>query len=172
MAKKNDFFYNIYEKYKYLMFSIAMDVLNDKFVAEDAVQEAFLKILKNSNKIDDINSNRTKRLVITITKNAAIDIYRKQKKRWNTEIEMDKITGFEKNDIYTIEDNEKFLEIEGLPDIYKEVLILKYSSEFSNTEIAEILEISEMNVRKRISRGRKLLKQRLDERRRADENIY
>lgn len=172
MAEKKDFFYNLYEKYKYLMFSMAMDILNDKFAAEDAVQEAFIKILKNANKIDNINSNRTKRLVITITKNAAIDIYRKQKKRWNTETEMDKITEFEKNDIYEIEDNEKFLEIEELPDIYKEVLILKYSSEFSNTEIAEILEISEMNVRKRISRGRKLLKQRLDERRRADENIH
>ena len=172
MAVKKDFFYDIYEKYKYLMFSIAMDVLNDKFAAEDAVQEAFLKIIKNSNKIDDINSNRTKRLIITITKNSAIDIYRKQKKRWNTEIEMDKIVDLEKSDIYTIEDNEKFLEIEGLPDIYKEVLILKYASEFTNTEIAELLETSEMNIRKRISRARKLLKQKLDERGRANENIY
>ena len=172
MELENDFFYDIYEKYKYLMFSIAMDVLNDKFAAEDAVQEAFLKILKNSNKVDDIDSIRTKRLVITIAKNSAIDIYRKQRKIWNTEIEMDMVSIVRQSNIYTIEDDEKFLEIEGLPDMYKEVLILKYSSEFSNTEIAELLEISEMNVRKRISRARKLLKQKLDERRQANESIH
>lgn len=172
MALENDFFYDIYEKYKYLMFSIAMDVLNDKFAAEDAVQEAFLKILKNSNKVDDIDSIRTKRLVITIAKNSAIDIYRKQRKIWNTEIEMDMVSSVRQSNIYTVEDDEKFLEIEGLPDMYKEVLILKYSSEFSNTEIAELLEISEMNVRKRISRARKLLKQKLDERRQANESIH
>ena len=131
-----------------------------------------MKILKNANKIDNINSNRTKRLVITITKNCAIDIYRKQKKRWNMEVEMDTIVNFEKNDVYTIENDENFLAIESLPDIYKEVLILKYSSEFSYTEIAEILEISEVNVRKRISRAQKLLKQRLDERGRINGKIH
>lgn len=85
---------------------------------------------------------------------------------------MDMVSSVRQSNIYTIEDDEKFLEIEGLPDMYKEVLILKYSSEFSNTEIAELLEISEMNVRKRISRARKLLKQKLDERRQANESIH
>lgn len=165
MESDNNSFYDIYEKYKYLMFSVAMDVLGDKFSAEDAVQEAFLKIINNFNKIDDLNSNRTKRLIITITKNVSIDIYRKRRKQKEYELEIDRIVDLEHSDVYMIGEDDRFSEIEGLADKYKEVLILKYSSGFSVPEIAEMLEISEVNVRKRISRARKLLKQRLNERR-------
>ena len=61
MAEKIPF-YNIYEKYKYLMFSIAMNVLRNTYSAEDAVQEAFVKILGHLDKIDGLDSDRTKRL--------------------------------------------------------------------------------------------------------------
>lgn len=164
MAADRNTFYSIYEKYKYLMFSIAMDILQDKFSAEDAVQEAFVKILDNYNKIDNLDSDRTKRLIITITKNTAIDIYRKRKKQWNSEIGIDKIVSFEQSGFYTTEETDQFPAIEGLPDMYKEVLLLKFSAGFSNAEIADILETSEANVRKRISRARKLLKQNMKER--------
>lgn len=50
MKADKDTFYIIYEKYKYLMFSIAMDILKDQYSAEDAVQEAFMKILKHYEK--------------------------------------------------------------------------------------------------------------------------
>ena len=61
-------------------------------------------------------------------------------------------------------EEEKFSTIESLPDHLKEILLLKYSVGFSNTEIADILGISEVNVRKRISRARKLLKHNMKER--------
>lgn len=163
-ADKNTF-YNIYEKYKYLMFSIAMDILKDQYSAEDAVQEAFMKILRHCEKIDDIESDRTKRMIITITKNCAIDIYRKRSRQWNSETDIENIIHLEYTDSYFAVEDEKYKCINELPDIYKEVLILKYSSGFSNMEISEILELSEVNIRKRISRGRKLLKKNMEERR-------
>ena len=61
-------------------------------------------------------------------------------------------------------EEEKFSTIESLPDHLKEILLFKYSVGFSNTEIADILGISEVNVRKRISRARKLLKHNMKER--------
>jgi len=66
----------------------------------------------------------------------------------------------DKNTFYNI--YERYKCINELPDTYKEILILKYSSGFSNVEIAEILEVSEVNVRKRISRARKLLKKNME----------
>lgn len=164
MGTDKNNFYNIYEKYKYLMFSIAMDILKDQHSAEDAVQEAFVKILKHYEKIDDIESDRTKRLIITITKNCAIDIYRKRSRQWNSETDIEKIIHLEHRDSYFAVESGRYKWIDKLPDMYKEVLILKYSSGFSNTEIAEILEVSEVNVRKRISRARKLLKKNIEER--------
>jgi len=160
-ADKNTF-YNIYEKYKYLMFSIAMDILKDQYSAEDAVQEAFVKILKHYKKIDDIESNRTKRMIITITKNCAIDIYRKRSRQWNSETDIENVGHLEDIDNYFTVEDERYKCINELPDTYKEILILKYSSGFSNVEIAEILEVSEVNVRKRISRARKLLKKNME----------
>ena len=143
------------------MFSIAMNVLRDKYSAEDAVQNAYIKILNNCDKIDDLDSKRTKRLIITITKNAAIDIYRKRNILWNREIEIEKIVDFPQDDLYALDGEEKFYAIEILPNKYKEILLLKYSAEFSNSEIAEILDISELNVRKRISRAKKQLEQNM-----------
>ena len=160
-ADKNTF-YNIYEKNKYLMFSIAMDILKDQYSAEDAVQEAFVKILKHFEKIDDIESNRTKRMIITITKNCAIDIYRKRSRQWNSETDIENVGHLDYIDNYFTVEDERYKCINELPDTYKEILILKYSSGFSNVEIAEILEVSEVNVRKRISRARKLLKKNME----------
>ena len=40
-------FSNLYEQYKNLMFYIARDILKDEHLAEDAVQEAFIRIAKN-----------------------------------------------------------------------------------------------------------------------------
>ena len=163
MAEKIPF-YNIYEKYKYLMFSIAMNVLRNTYSAEDAVQEAFVKILGHLDKIDDLDNDRTKRLIITITKNTAIDIYRKQSRQWNQEVNFENVGNLEYSDLYMTGEEEKFSTIESLPDHLKEILLLKYSVGFSNTEIADILGISEVNVRKRISRARKLLKHNMKER--------
>ena len=146
------------------MFSIAIDILRNSFSAEDAVQEAFMKILANMDKIDDLDSNRTKRLIITITKNTAIDIYRKQNRQWNQEVNYDNIINLEYSDLYMTDEEEKFSAIESLPDNYKEILLLKFASGFSNAEVADILGLSEVNVRKRISRARKLLKRNMKER--------
>lgn len=50
-----------------------------------------------------------------------------------------------------------------LPINYSTVLILKYSQGYSNKEISQILNISEENVRQRISRSRKRLTEILNE---------
>ena len=47
--------------------------------------------------------------------------------------------------------------IKHMPELYRDVFLLKYSSGYENREIADILEISEASVRKRISRGKKKL---------------
>ena len=41
----------LYEKYCCLMLKIAVDILNDKQLAEDAVQEAFVRVAKHMENI-------------------------------------------------------------------------------------------------------------------------
>ena len=149
----------IYSTYKKQMYYTANNILKDSHLAEDAVHNAFLSIINNLEKIEDINSHKTKGLIVIIVKNVSIDIYRKNKKERDNTIfidDLDDINGYDeinKNDIGDLE-----IAISKLPENYKQVFLLKFSHELTDNEISEILDIKPDNVRKRISRGREKLK--------------
>ena len=149
----------IYNTYKKQMYYTANNILKDSHLAEDAVHNAFLRIINNLEKIEDINSHKTKGLIVIIVKNVSIDIYRKNKKERDNNIfidDLDDINGYDeinKNDIGDLE-----IAISKLPENYKQVFLLKFSHELTDNEISEILDIKPDNVRKRISRGREKLK--------------
>lgn len=159
-----DKFTILYDKYRKLMQTVCYKVLQDDYLAEDATHDAFIKLAKNMDKIKNIESHETKRYLITIAKNSAIDIYRRCASRRMHEVCFDEREALEK---VTIDENlgedDKVIEIlKQLPALYRDVLLLKYSNGFSNVEIAAILNISEENVRQRISRGKKIVKKELD----------
>ena len=56
-----------------------------------------------------------------------------------------------------------FYEVMKLPERYRMVIHLFYYEEYSIHEIAELLKLSESNVKVRLSRGRKLLKKIIQE---------
>ena len=56
-----------------------------------------------------------------------------------------------------------FEEVMKLPDKYRIVIHLFYYEDYSVREIADILKLSESNVKTRLSRGRSLLKTALKE---------
>lgn len=153
----------LYEKYRYLMMKVAMDILKDPYGAEDAVHNAFLKTAKHMDCIGESDSTETKRFLITVTKNAAIDIYRKRKKQMQKEIYVDEL-GEENAPLDYMEtdvDNEILEILKNLPVKYRDVFLLKYSSNLDNTQIAEICGIQEVTVRQRIARGKRLIEKEL-----------
>ena len=149
----------IYSTYKKQMYYTANNILKDSHLAEDAVHNAFLRIINNLEKIEDINSHKTKALIVIIVKNVSIDIYRKNKKERDNTIfidDLDDINGYDeinKNNLGYLE-----IAISKLHENYKQVFLLKFSHELTDNEISEILDIKPDNVRKRISRGREKLK--------------
>lgn len=158
-------FVTLYEKYRYLMMKVAYDVLGDNYLAEDAVHEAFIKIEKNMTKIGDVDAQKTKRYLITITKNATIDIYRKRKIQMKREIFVDEL-GEENLPLSYMKTNSdsRILDIlKNLPVKYRDVFLLKYSSKLDNNEIAEMLNISEGAVRQRLSRGKVMLQKAIND---------
>jgi RNA polymerase sigma-70 factor (ECF subfamily) len=151
-------FEEIYYKYKNLMLNRAYDILNDSGLAEDAVQNSFLIILKNISKINDIESKKTKGYVLVITENSAKKIYNKEHKIIKTDFQdYEPVSNVEdsfesKNSVEVLKE-----QIESLADIYSSVMILKYFNDLNDKEIASALSISVPTVRKRILRGRKIL---------------
>jgi len=75
-----DKFEELYKTYKQLMFYTANNILKDVDLAEDAVHQAFLRIINHLDKIDEINCRKTKGFIVTIIEHVSIDIYRKRKR--------------------------------------------------------------------------------------------
>ena len=140
-------FVEIYETYKYLMMNVAYDVLQDRFLAEDAVHNAFVSISEKMSQLEHMDETGIKRYLIVVTKNAAIDIWRKRKIRSEKEVEFDTVR------------EEKFPMTRMESSIDNE----KYAHCLENDQIAGALKISESTVRQRIARGKVLLKKELEE---------
>ncbi len=153
----------IFETYKNLMFYVANNILQDEKLSEDCVQETFIKIFKNLHKINKINCHKTKSFIVIMCKRTAIDFYRENKKL--DICSFDVLKHELSVDFRTSKGEDNVIKaIQSLQYIYSEVLKLKYINEFSNKEIAEVLDISENLVRKRIERAKTKLKEKLIER--------
>ena len=152
-------FEQLYMKYRRLMFYIANQILKDEYLAEDAVHSTFLKLIDNLDKIDEVDCHKTKSFIVIMVRNHSINMYNQRKRR--------KLIPFEGLEaIYSVNDDIDISElgtIEGailkLPDIYRDVMILKYVHELSNTEIALQLDITEATIRKRLERARIKIKE-------------
>lgn len=115
-------------------------------------------------KIDEVDSPRTKAFIVIIVERIAIDFYRKRKREKVSDIE-EEYKNREVN--FSIEDkvceSNLTIALAKLNESYFQVLSLKFQYGFSNKEIANVLNLGEENVYKRIQRARKKLKEILEE---------
>lgn len=156
----------IYRTYRMTMFFAAKQIVKDNSLAEDAVAQAFLKLIQISEKISMENCNKLRSFLVLITKRYAINIYNARKNSYAVsieDIELDnEITDSTLDRIISEEDVEKLQQlIASLPAKYADVLKLKYAHQFTDKEIASILDISDDNVRIRLHRARNMLKEKL-----------
>ena len=75
---KADLIAAIFNRYRHSMQQVAYKILKDTQFAEDTVSEAMIKIIRNVELINDIDSKGCANFVYTITKNTALDLYRKR----------------------------------------------------------------------------------------------
>ena len=159
----------LFHRYKGMMFSTIKGIIKDKELSEDILQEALIKIANNIDKVnDDIHSNDAKSFIMTITKNTALDYYRKNAKRREVECF---IEDFEENVFCDFDEvhaskldteNKIIFVIKNMKENYRDIFMLKYVHGFENEEIAKLLRIKEETVRQRISRGKKMLEEKLE----------
>ena len=90
--------------------------------------------------------------------NTCFDIQRKQKSNQDIEDYKEKIGTSE--DMTTKVLIEKA--IQELDEINRQIIILFYYEDYSIKEISEVLNVSGMNVKQRLSRSRKVLKEILE----------
>ena len=70
----------LYTEYRRLMYKTAFSVLHNQQDSEDAVHEAFIRVINNISKISNVRCHETKLFLVIIVRNAAINIYNANKK--------------------------------------------------------------------------------------------
>ncbi|HZD49001.1 MAG TPA: RNA polymerase sigma factor [Silvibacterium sp.] len=149
-------------EYSATLYRVAYSVMRNAAEAEDAVQEAFLRVLKHRDKLDGIHDHRV--WLIRITWNVVLD----KKRRSKTRPENDDIADFTRvlpsNDrraddtlISSQEHNRILGLVELLPRKEREALLLSAVEELSTVQIAAILGTTESSIRSRIFRARREL---------------
>ena len=68
-------FERVYTEYRQMMFYVANDVLHNEYDAEDAVQQAFMRVMNHLDGVDENDKHKTKSFLSIIAQNVAIDIY-------------------------------------------------------------------------------------------------
>ena len=148
-------FTTLYEENHIRMEQAAMRILKDQADAEDALQNAFLQIIRHFEEIYKIPCDKLPFWCISIVKNEALTILRKKKRLVflddlpNMEIEAEAVTNY--TDLVQL--------FAKLPDTYRAVLEMKLLLGYSEKEIAQHLGISSSAVGTRIFRGKVLLRE-------------
>lgn len=155
-------FEKIYFGHRKQMFYVAKQILQKDELAEDAVQEAFLSIAKKIEHIQDDNESMLKAYVLTIAKHAALYIQKGEQRNQYTVIDFEVPESEDGNPLESIclmAETISSLKnaIRQLPDIYQDVLMLKYVYEMDYDEIEELTHKSGATIRQQVSRGRKML---------------
>ena len=149
--------------YQSMVFTICLNVLNNRELAEEAAQDVFIKVFKKLGSFEERSSFKT--WVYRIAYRTAID-YQRKKRLLTTTIDNDErpmrlaAPQISSHEALERDDREKMLEraIRKLDEEDSLIISLYYYEEKSIKEVGSVLEMTESNVKIRLFRARKKLK--------------
>ncbi|MBR6552385.1 MAG: sigma-70 family RNA polymerase sigma factor [Clostridia bacterium] len=148
---KKEYVDMIVSKYSDMLFRICYCILCNKSDSEDALQDTFVKLLTKAPVFSD--NEHEKAWLIKVATNISRNMLMLRLRR-TTVANLEDVTEIGVRD----EDSEVFEAIMNLPVKYKIVMVLFYVEGYKTEEIADIVQISSDAVRKRLQKGRELLK--------------
>lgn len=149
-------------QYASTLYRVAFSVLHNAADAEDAVQEAFLRVLRHRSTLGEVRDHRV--WLIRIVWNIVLDRKRRAKTRPETD-DVSELARVLPADGLSAEQRASAAQhhaqvlslVEKLPDKEREVLVLSAFEELSSVEIATVLGLTESSVRSRLFRARNLM---------------
>lgn len=154
------------EQFDSAMYHVAYGILKNSADAEDVVQESYIEIINNLEKVSRENCHKAWNYIVTIVRSRAINVYRKRGRECkigqdNIENLIQELQG--DGEIFELPDGSSMSELIGrMKYPYKEVLYLRYYNELSYDEIATVLNTTADNVRHISYRARKKLEDKLE----------
>jgi RNA polymerase sigma-70 factor, ECF subfamily len=155
------------DQYAGALYRVAFSVLRNQADAEDAVQEAFVRVLRHRDTLGEVRDHRV--WLIRIVWNIVLDRKRRAKTRPETDDVADlarvlpmKGLSAEEHAAAAQHHAHVLACVDQLPAKERQVMMLSAFEELSSVEIASVLEISESSVRSRLFRARNLMAGLLD----------
>lgn len=150
-------------RYKNLVYSVILRMINDHEEANDLAQEVFIKVYRNLDKYHPEYKFST--WLIRITTNLVID-YRRKKKQDTVSIDdmvYEPVSEETPEEHYIKQEQTTRVmdALNGLPDMYRVPIILFHQQGMSYQEISDIINEPLSKVKNRIFRARKMLKEQL-----------
>lgn len=141
--------------YSPMLYRICVVMLGNEADAQDAVQDTICRYLERRKEFRD--REHEKAWLIKVAQNRCRDMRRFQMR--HPKVSLEEITASYEDPEYS----QVLVELISLPLPVKEAVYLYYIEGYKTTEVSEILGISVNAVKKRLQRGRKLLRLRLEE---------
>lgn len=155
----------VVRRYRDRILHHALYVLKDYQEAVDVTQEVFIKAMREPRLFD--GEFRVKAWLFRVTSNLCFNIVRDRRRRFNILDAMPKVEAYQADQMDRVVGDERQVVILGAMDQltgeHKEILSLRYYSDLSYNEIADVLGIKLGTVMSRLSRAKGRLVEVLDE---------
>lgn len=150
---------DIYEEIYPQLLKYAVSACQDRALAEDIAQEAFVRALQCPETLEDLGPGQRRAWLFRTMKNLLCDKYRRVavESRFAQQITEDAVSsepGFEAI--------ENALVLARLSDEERMLFQLRYMEDYNAAEISEMLGMPSGTIRAKLSRCRKRLKEMLD----------
>lgn len=150
----------IYEKFYPELIRWCCRACQDQALAEDLVQETFLRALQNADTIEDLNLSQCRAWLYRTMKNLLYDRYRRTVLEAEHLQQPDEETAYWDQGIQQIENE---LILQKLTPEDRMLFTLRYMEGYNASEISEMLSMPPGTIRAKLSRCRKLLKNMMEE---------
>ncbi len=152
-------FVGIYNRFKGPVYSFCYKMLLDSDAAEDVMQETFLRIYENRDRL--LKTSAFKSWLFTIARNQCLNSIRRSGKHISLSGEGQEILSFHDTPIVDMEKSEQIRIVtaflESLKPDYREVIILREYQNLTYEEIAAITRTTVSAVKSRLFKARKKL---------------
>ena len=160
------FLEGVYEEYHRLMYAQALRVLRDGGMAQDAVSDSLMALMKKIPLLRTLECNKLRAYLVITVKHTAITLLNRRKRdRADGSVAFETLAGPDRVEDRLLEragvERVKDL-IRALPEREKTVMLMKYFREMTDEEIAEETGLRPVSVRVCLSRARKHLADALE----------
>ncbi|MDX1904862.1 MAG: sigma-70 family RNA polymerase sigma factor [Thermonemataceae bacterium] len=156
----------LYDNYAPIVYGVALRILSSEELAQDVVQEAFLKVWNRIEQYED-SKGRLFTWVINIVRNAAIDKLRSKEYKTAQQKVSLKLKEVNKKYDDSTQQNSEYIGFKEvtmkLKEEHKKIIEMTYFQGYSQTEVAEILGIPLGTVKTRARNALQQLRSWLSE---------